>query len=347
MTSSFPTLFLAAMGLLIVDVACIALTSERAMMRSEKAVVEMQASGSMRESPPEQLVRDQGDDVDVDVADETDMCDVDYPMGKDACHCADEEKHSLILQEEMCIQAANEAGVTAPVGHFRIGAEFFHKRPKGCFKYECSEDPKGVCYFFNPIGNIPHKCDTNNTELAASNSTPEVKGLPVCKRAKFLNGTVDSNEGCPTGYDVIMNENNCSEAGICLGYCEGAEFREAMANESRRDEFPEGCFIHKSTNKSQGCVFYNPPLEGWGKPKKPVGTPICQVRNVTSWAHLPASSLYKGPAAATAAAANTTAPAAATTAAAPAATTAAAEAAPAAAAPAAAAEAAPAAATPR
>jgi len=263
-------------------------------MRSEKAAVEMQASGSMQKSPPEQLVRDQQDDVDVDVVKETDMCDVDYPMGKDACHCADAEKHSLILQEEMCIEAANEAGVTAPVGHFRIGSEFFHSRPKGCFKYECSEDPKGVCYFFNPIGNIPHKCDTNNTELAASNSTEEVKGLPVCKRAKFLNGTVDANEGCPDGYDVIMNENNCSEAGICLGYCEGAEFREAIANESRRDEFPEGCFIHKNTNKSQGCVYYNPPLEGWGKPKKPVGTPICQVRNVTSWAHLPASTLYHG-----------------------------------------------------
>lgn len=273
--SSFPISLCAFIGLCIASILGATLTADKsALIRSEggKDTVEMHVShtGSLISShdPATVLTKDDGDDIGDDSAKESDMCDVDYPLGKDSCNCGKDD-HFLILQEEMCIQAAKEAGVTAPKDSFRIPSEWFQIRPKGCFKFPCSEDPKGICYFFNPIGNDPHGCD-NSTGAA-------VEGTPVCKRAKFLNGTVDGNDGCPVGYQVIMNENNCSEAGICLGFCEGSEFRAAVVNESKHDEYPLGCFIHKT----EGCVYYNPPIAGYGPPSRPLGTPICNVSTIT------------------------------------------------------------------
>lgn len=269
-------IILAATGLLIAVVSGVSV----GLMRAEgKTSVELHASGAILTEPSREM--------DEDYSLETDMCDLDYPLGKDGCGCHD--GHNQILQEEMCIQAAKEAGATAPQGKFKIGSEYFHKRPKGCFKFPCSEDPRGICYFYNPIGNTdgPAKCAntpiTDSTLCGETPCMPEVEGMPVCSRPKYLNGSIDGVGDCPAGYQVVMNENNCSEEATCLGYCEGAEFREAVMNHSMHDEFPEGCFIHKV----EGCVYYNPPLPAFGNPARPKGTSICNVTSTVSYAHLP------------------------------------------------------------
>ena len=106
----------------------------------------------------------------------------------------------------MCIEAAKQAGVTAPSGSFRINSDYFHKRPKGCFKFPCSEDPNGICYFFNPIGNEPAKC--SGTKLP-DGSEPEVRllsskdengsslGLPLPRSASFEGDCLNSRHPNP------------------------------------------------------------------------------------------------------------------------------------------------------
>jgi len=270
MTSPLLITFFAFSGFL--GVSCVTI------VRKEKAVesVELGAAGTMQaSSQPKEFV---------DEETKLDMCDYDYQLGNSSCSCAHED-HYLILDESVCQEAAAEAGATAPVGKFAIHSDWYHKRPKGCFKFPCTEDPKGVCFFYNGVveASGPAKC--GNYTLP-DGSQPDVEGTPVCKRAKFLNGTVDgvggsdpSAAGCPDGYQVIMNENNCSEADVCLGYCEGGDFVEGVANASQYNEYPEGCFIHKV----QGCVYFNPPRNMSYLPRDPDGQPICKV--LTPWAH--------------------------------------------------------------
>lgn len=271
---------------------------------------------------------------------EADMCDFDYPVGtgqakvgdgskipedpENGCDCADTTNHQLILQEEMCIQAAKEAGVTAPTGVFLIPSELGHDRPKGCFKLPCKEDVRGICYFFNGIGDTPYGClkaaDGTLGKIFTDGRKRQIKGVPVCSRPKFLNGTIDGNDGCPNGYGVVMDEDKCREAGTCLGACEGEEFRKGVLNQSQHNDFPEGCFFEKAqgsqkvavvdhgnslANSSGGasliqkaapvtlsasvpCVYFNAPIAGVPKSQVLVGgTPICNVSTVTDFRSSP------------------------------------------------------------
>merc|ERR1719456_549406 len=89
---------------------------------------------------------------------ETDMCDVDYIIGKDSTgECM--KPFEAIYQQEMCLEAAKEANVTTPRKQFQIRNEWYDFHPKGCFKAHCdpSIDPKELCYFFNGVGDEP-KC---------------------------------------------------------------------------------------------------------------------------------------------------------------------------------------------
>lgn len=258
---------LALTRFLISDVSCVSVTVEGSLVRSEskqkdepvKMQLELQPSGAMQPS--------REDDSAVGKA----MCEMDWPLGPEGgCKCADEAKHNLILEEDECMEAARQAGVSAPFLTFRLHSEWYNHHPKGCFKQSCSQDPKGICYFFNPVGDNPARCK-NETKLVNGNDAPEVTGQPVCKRPKYQNGTLNSNEGCPTGYQNIIDAAYCKDAAVCMGITQGSEFRVTSKNQSRHDDFPKGCFV----DNKDGKVYFNPLLENWVAPRSPFGTPLC------------------------------------------------------------------------
>jgi len=211
--------------------------------------------------------RARGDSAD----DLTDVwCDKDYPLGlwnTSECSSDDATSHQIIESEEMCLQAAEQANATAGDGaqrYFVIPSEWGDLHPKGCFVFPCHWDPGHVCYWFN-----------------SQEDTPLYPwGAPVCSRPLFRNGTANTNSGCPSGYDVIMNENNCTEAAYCKSYCVEENYLVGEGypthNASTHDVFPEGCFIHEE----QGCVYYNEPY-GPNPPQNPKGIPLCNVTQIT------------------------------------------------------------------
>lgn len=204
-------------------------------------------------------------------------CDKDYPIGHwntSQCSSDGATDHQIIEMEEMCVEAAKLANATAGDGqfkYFKIPPEWGDLHPKGCFVFPCHWDPGHVCYWFNEQEEEPRF----------------PWGAPVCHRPLFRNGTEDTNSGCPEGYDVIINENNCSEAASCKAYCRkpdnivGVSY--PMKNASQHDIYPEGCFIHKG----DGCVYFNP-IYGVNPPQHPQGIPLCNVTQIT---HFPEISL--------------------------------------------------------
>lgn len=278
MTSPFQ--FLLAVGLLFHDAACVGLTAEKSLVRSE-----FQASGAVRMvGGSEPKNRD------------IDFCDFDFPVGN-SCECSDPANHKPIELQEMCIEAARLAGVTAPqsTGAFEINEAFFHKRPKGCFKYPCAEDQRGICYFWNDVEDGPARCLPDTTEGMASkaeirhtyNGTlPQVEGIKICQRPKLLNGTVNGNGGCPFGYHPVMHEDTCNQAGTCLGDRNGSpQFRKHINNMSEYNDFPLGCFFDVGLNK--GDVFFNQKEAILPDPSNPKGIPICNVSAITDFRDQP------------------------------------------------------------
>merc|ERR1712232_267411 len=118
----------------------------------------------------------------------------------------------------------------------------------GCFKESCPENSEGVCYFYNPTPTEPDEI---------------IDGTPVCHRPKLVNGTVNTNAGCPAGYAPVTDSERCMEFGACLGYCIGQEFRIDLQNASLYHQYPKHCFIHKV----DGCVYYNRPVSGMADPR--------------------------------------------------------------------------------
>lgn len=278
MTSPFQ--FLLAVGLLFHDAACVALTAEKSLVRSE-----FQASGAVRMvggSKPKNK--------------DIDFCDFDFPVGND-CECSDPVNHKPIELQEMCIEAARLAGVTAPqsTGGFEINEAYFHKRPKGCFKYPCAEDARGICYFWNDVEDGPARCLPDDADGIAAkteirhyyNGTlPQVEGIKICQRPKLLNGTVNGNGGCPWGYEPVMHEDTCNQAGTCLGDRNGSpQFRKHINNMSEYNDFPLGCFFDMGLNR--GDVFFNQKEDILPDPSNPKGIPICNVSAVTDFRDQP------------------------------------------------------------
>lgn len=253
--------FLAAFNVFVLFSTAVGLSefhTDRRLMRKEQ--LELDAAGAgVHSFKAQPKVRD------------TDMCNDDFPIGlKDDNNCTHAHaEYENILQEAMCIQAARFANVTANHAKFRLTHEWFDKRPKGCFKAECDEDPKGICYFYNPVGDTPK----------------HPVGEPVCSRPFYKHGTADGTTGvkCDEGYEPVMDEAACQTAGVCLGDCDGDEFRKAIQNASMYDEFPLGCFLQKD---SEGCAFFNParPEKQGTVPKNPNhhgSIPICKVSKTT------------------------------------------------------------------
>jgi len=279
------------------------------VMRRESKMVSMTPTGQMIQNEPqkpETLVNTQGELSPEDLTNlAAEFCDYDFPMGKDdSSNCSDASNHSLILEESMCVEAGVESGATTTHDSFKISQDWEGQRPKGCFKYECAEAANKVCYFYNGDGDWP--------------TAP--KGSPVCSRPKYLNGTKDTNGGCPTGYEVIQNEDSCAATANCLGYAAAAEFRIGTQNASKTLESPLGCFIHNG----DGHVYFNKKgalhtgaNEKGGTSVK--GTNLCKVSKTVLWDASGTATEVAADAAATnasttATAASTTATAASTTA---------------------------------
>lgn len=232
-------------------------------------------------------------------------CNDDFPLGVEKRSlCAEASFDYLIINREICIEAAREAGVTTIHNKFEVQAEggWRQKHPKGCFKIPCGAADAipghvaaaaaaageaatnsqvgggNYCYFYNPIGYNP-------TETNATTGEDLLSGVPVCYRPKIVKGSVQSDKTtlCHNGFAFINTENSCSEAATCLGRCHGQLFIIDEEVNSKFNNYPEGCFIEDNT----GCVYFNQRPNNWvDDPTDPVGTPLCNVTSQTlasSW----------------------------------------------------------------
>lgn len=231
-------------------------------------------------------------------------CNKDDGTAKDNCGCL-ESHHQVIMDQDLCKEAAKTAGATTNDNFLVSGEETDaasgqtidkkDRRPQGCFKAKCdpSDAASGFCFFFNSKGSLPLKCAG---ETAQNGAQPKVEGIQMCKRNRYEYGTVNGNGGCPdlegTGdFGVIESESLCVEAAQILGACKGTDFSNMVVtakNGSRYNDFPDGCFLDTGNliKAHHKCVYFNAKPgypnnidENWGAPSSPVGTPVC---NVTS-----------------------------------------------------------------
>jgi hypothetical protein len=287
------TTILAAMGLLLTGTSVMGIFQEsgekQAIMRTEKASMVLQASGTVKtranhaealETQP--AAKSAGSNMFDELLRASDnvMCNDDFPVGPDPCKCADNEQlapETPILQMEMCKTAAEQArvrkeAIVAPEEKFSMeNEEMEHSHPKGCFKQICDEnqesdfeeDPvtkKRYCYFYNAVNPEPVKCQnekSGNQDTLPDGTIPEVTGKPVCVRKKLHSGTIGGNGGCPKGYGVLMTEDECRGASICLGYCDAEEFLVAQTNATEYNDYPLGCFLATKEGSDQQCVHFN------------------------------------------------------------------------------------------
>jgi len=218
------------------------------------------------------------------------FCDEDFPLGQ-----ADQEPgnctnaNETLTDETQCIFAQAQSGAGTATALRISGERYENARPKGCFKYSCSESANGVCYFYNGIGDWP---DAN---LSKTKYSEDFVGTPICSRPKYVLGTNDTNAGCPGGYkaitsddatDQLQHENLCFLVANCLSYDRGDEFRIGEHNASKHLDFPRGCFVDNDglVAGTAGEVFFNPKTaEGFGADGVVKGTPICKVNSYVKW----------------------------------------------------------------
>jgi hypothetical protein len=238
------------------------------MMRHEREVkrVEFNPSGELVDSAAFKVVQ----------ADKTEAapgyCDIDFIYGKinsDECDFRAHFNYSNLTEDE-CIYAAEKGGATTKHDSFEVGPSWQDAHPKGCFVYPCDN---GWCYYANEIGDQP--------------MGQHIGGVPVCRRDKYINGeaipgktATDPSICKDSEYEVVLSEKACILAASCLGDCAGDPFDIGIYNESKRLEFPAGCFIHQEDAiEPRQCVYWNNP--NWTAsfaPTEPKGTPICKVK---------------------------------------------------------------------
>lgn len=203
----------------------------------------------------------------------TDLCNDYYVFGvPNTNDCLNPQHEFRITDEAMCEEAMEELKLNkSDTRDFLVPNSdvppWTQRKPKGCFQDSCDATSDKKCMFMNAY----YGDDSNN-----------VAGTPVCYVSKLLNGTMDyyggSNGGCPTDYQVIMNETICDEASKCLGDCNGytaGNFRISETNNSRYNDYPEGCFINSKDN----CVYINKrPAMVDTPPSAPFGMPICIIK---------------------------------------------------------------------
>lgn len=228
-------------------------------------------SRHMRREQPEALAMSaHGDllDMRTDPDDPEIPCNDEYPLGIPKTSDCVEPHHDLIVDPQMCAQAASMTNAGIDQLHYTLTEEWWESHPRGCFAWPCPMASSKMCYFFNPVGDDP----CNHTGLGNHTGGGEhCQGTPVCFASHYQNGTVDANGGCPNHYAPVMSEKKCEAAASCLGFCAGAQFRIGVNNASQHHEFPQGCFI----NDWDGCFYFNPASDTMGMPQRPKGTPVC------------------------------------------------------------------------
>lgn len=317
-----------SIGLLASPVSGVSLSAEKSIVRAEaKGGKNIKpAAASWNDIPIEALTR-------VDLSQEKakpsqkqasgtgslegiSTCDLDYPLGPDQCSCQDPDDstkvNDFIMDGEECLQAAKEANVSAPgpISYWRLSSadDYWQVRfPKGCFVLKptttntngCQHDPRGVCYFYNEIGDDPPYCknQVDPNYKMSDGTVPAMDGVPVCKRARYLYGTTNTNgqgTDCPLGYSLIESESRCLLASKCQGYrtdC-SSEYVANARNQSEYNIHPLGCFEQPHWNASlvsDDCVNYNRRIAGFPLPSAPVGKPICMVTYPTNFTHVDSS----------------------------------------------------------
>jgi len=222
----------------------------------------------------------------------SDYCNEDFPLGQagqEPGNCTN--ANESLIDKAQCEFALTQSAAGTPTKIEIEGERYVNARPKGCFKYSCSESAKGVCYFYNGIGNWP---DAN---LADTKYNESFVGTPVCSRPKYVLGTNDTNAGCPGGYkaitsddvsDQLQHENLCFLVANCKSLNRGPEFRIGEHNASKHLDFPRGCFIDYDglvdSGETAPTVYFNPKTaEGFGADGVVKGTPICKVNSYVKW----------------------------------------------------------------
>jgi len=133
------------------------------------------------------------------------------------------------------------------------------------------------CYYFN---NVEPQPDCREKKTCG--------GEPVCTRARFVWGSNDTeaNDGCPDGYEGVLDMDVCENAAACLEHCIGTslgrDFEIGRTNSSMFLDYPKGCFKENKAFPSceEGTVFFNPGNERMGLGKAPKGSALCRVKAV-------------------------------------------------------------------
>lgn len=223
-----------------------------------------------------------------------DSCEEDYIQGTgNSNNCSDLARHTNIEDEGDCEIAAGRLGL--PKGSpFRIPdsvrADKTYEQdyfPKGCFHGKCDSsctaNDCSLCAFYNEAGQTPQN----------------PVGTPICTRPRFMNGTKDTtgkNDGdCPDGYKVVDNPQFCrTEITGCTTHGEGGYTNHPFCinsqNNSKRHDFPHGCFIADDSLNEPDHVFFNDKVlnsagteeASFATPSNPKGTPVCWVKQQTS-----------------------------------------------------------------
>lgn len=211
------------------------------------------------------------------------ICDDDFPLGHEGTNDCAEHDHKPIDEGILCQEAGESMNVSANHPTFLISSEWFDSHPAGCFVYRCTEDPKGICVFYNAVGYV-------------QDSNAVLHGRPVCSRPKVREGTPNSND-CPTGYQLIEDEEDCKSTDECLNIIAGDPFRKHENTQSEFNKFPKGCLIdsHLSTATAK-TAFYNPPYheDPEKMPSEPVGVPLCNVSEITFFKTKVADDYFSG-----------------------------------------------------
>lgn len=200
-----------------------------------------------------------------------DICNDDFPLGlNNSNDCSNTDpRDRIILDSGMCMIAAAKANAGIERNFFVIPEDYADVHPMGCFSWHCGHTHGRTgtgyseCYFYNPTGSTP----------------VDPKGHPVCFRPEYLNGTKNSNGGCETDWENIMDEDHCRAAAACLNYDDTGVFRIGTYNWSKHDEYPKGCFIRNDNGKMQ---FNN--ISSLNRdPARPEGIPVCRVAKGVHW----------------------------------------------------------------
>lgn len=218
-------------------------------------------------------------------------CNNEYPLGKEGTSQCTEDHHNLIIDPEMCMQAAKMTNARIEFEHFELGEFWWDLQPKGCFAAPCEWSKGKMCYFYNPYSGPDDPCEgtggagTDANGTALSQDKVKCPGTPICFAPHYVNGTTNSNGlgngTCQKGYQVVKDEDTCRASASCQGFCTGADFNVGLTNGSQHLDHPVGCFI----NKDDGCFYWNEPARVAlvGVPSNPKGIPVC---NATAEGHM-------------------------------------------------------------